>query len=97
MSFADSLSDTKVSLVSFSADWCGTCQTMVPILELAQGELKDRIAYLEIDIDKNPMIAAAFQIRSVPTLLLFKSGKILWRHAGLISLQELKNQITLHL
>lgn len=97
MSFADSLSDTKVSLVSFSADWCGTCQTMDPILDYIQEDLQDKIAYIEVDIDKNPMIAAAFQIRSVPSLLLFKSGKILWRHAGLIAPQDLKSKLKIYL
>jgi len=97
MSFADSLSDKKLSLVSFSADWCGTCQTMTPVREASMEKLKDRIEYLEIDIDKNPMIAAAFKIRSVPSLLLFKSGKILWRHAGLIQSQDLIEHIERHL
>lgn len=97
MPFADSLSATKLSLVSFSADWCGTCQTMTPILRVVQQQFQDSVDYLEIDIDKNPMIAAAFQIRSVPSLLLFKSGKIQWRHAGLIPQKELENQIKRHL
>jgi len=97
MSFETNLSDTKLSLVSFSADWCGTCQTMLPILEATRKQFQDIVAYLEVDIDKNPMIAAAFKIRSVPSLLLFKSGEVLWRHAGLISSQDLIEQIEKHL
>src|SRR5690625_3223352 len=93
MSSADTFSDKTVSLLSFSADWCVTCHTMDPMLDYLVEDLEDKLAYREVDIDKSPMNAAAFQIRSVPTLLLFKSGKILWRHAGLIAPQDLKSKL----
>ncbi len=97
MPFAESLSNKNLSLVSFHADWCGTCQTMTPILKHTKKELRGSIQYLEIDIDKNPLIAAAFHIRSVPSLLLFKNGEVLWRHAGLIQPKDLVDQIKRHL
>lgn len=93
MPFAKSISSKKLSLVSFDASWCGTCQTMLPILTSAKNEIQNRIQYLEIDTDKNPLIAAAFRVRSVPSILLFKSGEVLWRHAGLIPSKELVEQI----
>lgn len=97
MPFAKSIASKKLSLVSFHASWCGSCQTMLPILISTKNEIQDRIQYLEIDIDKNPLIAAAFHIRSVPSLLLFKNGEVLWRHAGLIPSKELIDQIKRHL
>lgn len=89
--------DDKPKLVSFYADWCGTCQTMTPILATTRRELENSISYLEIDIDKNPQIAAAFHIRSVPALALFKNGKLLWRYAGLIQTKDLVEVIKSHL
>ena len=97
MPFEKSIAGNKLSLVSFHASWCGTCQTMLPILTSAKNEIQDSIQYLEIDTDKNPLIAAAFHIRSVPSLLLFKNGEVLWRHAGLIPSKELVDQIKRHL
>lgn len=93
MSLIESLPNKKICLVSFHADWCGACQTMTPTLKLAKTELQDNIEYLEIDIDDKPQIAAAFHIRSVPSLLLFQNGEILWRHTGLILHKELVVQI----
>lgn len=97
MPFSESISNNKLSLVSFHASWCGTCQTMLPILTYTKNEIQDSIAYLEIDTDENPLIAAAFRIRSVPSLLLFKNGEVLWRHAGLINSKELVDQIKSYL
>lgn len=97
MLFTKSITNKNLSLVSFHADWCGTCQTMTPILIHTKKELLNHIQYLEINIDKKPLIAAAFQIRSVPSLLLFKNGGVLWRHAGLISTKELIDKITNHI
>lgn len=97
MSFAEGLSTEKPSLVSFHADWCGTCQTMSPILSALQKEVKGKINYMEIDIDKNPQVAAAFRVRSVPSLILFKNGKPVWRYAGLIQTKEILEIIEQHL
>jgi thioredoxin 1 len=63
---------------------------MAPILEDVKKRLGDKISILKIDVDKNQQTAAAFQIRSVPTLILFKNGKILWKQAGLVPASELE-------
>lgn len=97
MSLIESLTDDKPKLVSFYADWCGACRTMTPILSSAIEELENNIGFLEIDIDKSPQIAAAFHIRSVPALLLFNNGKLLWKQAELIQTRELVERIKLHL
>lgn len=89
----DYIKDGKPILMSFQAGWCSSCQTMNPILKKVQDKLQDSIEYVEIDIDKNPQIAAAFQVRTVPSLLLFKEAQIVWRQAGLIQAADLLTQI----
>lgn len=92
-----SLGKDKPYLVIFHAAWCGSCQTMTPILQQVQEQLDTDISYLEIDTDSNPQIAAAFQIRSIPSLILFHKGKVLWKHSGLIAVRDLTKQIAKHL
>lgn len=91
MDFNEILSKDKPVLVDFYADWCGPCQTMEPILEEVISKNPKDIQLLKIDVDKHPMIAAVFQVRSVPTFILFKEGKILWRKTGLVSQNELES------
>lgn len=83
----------KTILVDFYSGRCGSCQTMAPILEDLQSGNQDLIDFLKIDVDQHPMIAAAFQVRSVPAFILFKKGEIIWRKAGLVSAGELENAI----
>lgn len=90
MDFNDILSKDKPVLVDFHADWCGPCQTMEPILEEVISKIPNDIQLLKIDVDKHPMIAAAFQVRSVPTFIFFRKGEIIWRKTGLVSLKELE-------
>lgn len=89
MSFLDDHHSLKLNLMSFHADWCGTCQTMSPILDRLKEKLGGKAQILNIDTDKNPQIAIAFQVRSLPTLILFKNGEIIWRHTGLIRTEEI--------
>ncbi len=74
-------SDTPV-LVDFFAEWCGPCKMMAPILQEVAKELNGQMRIIKIDVDKNPNIAAQFQVRGVPTLAIFKAGKILWKQSG---------------
>ncbi len=90
MKFKEHINQNKPVLVDFFATWCGPCQTMAPILEDVKKRLGDKISILKIDVDKNQQTAAVFQIRSVPTLILFKNGKILWKQAGLVPASELE-------
>ena len=81
-------SDTPV-LVDFHADWCGPCKVLSPILKEVKKELRDTIKIVKIDIDKNEKLASKYQVRGVPTMLLFKSGKQLWRQSGVLQKDQI--------
>lgn len=85
--------DTPV-LVDFHAEWCGPCKMMSPILKDVKETLKDRVSIIKIDVDKNQAIAAKYQVRGVPTMLLFLNGKQVWRQSGVLQKHELINVIT---
>lgn len=76
-------------LVDFFATWCGPCQMLAPILKQVKESLGERITIIKIDVDKNQAIAAQYQVRGVPTMLLFQNGKQLWRQSGVLSKDEL--------
>ncbi|NVK50349.1 MAG: thioredoxin [Cyclobacteriaceae bacterium] len=76
-------------LVDFYADWCGPCQTMNPVLDMALEELGGKIKLLKINVDKHPQLSQQFGIRSIPHYVLFKRGKILWRKAGIMTKKDL--------
>ncbi len=76
-------------LVDFWAEWCQPCRVQSPIVEQVAGELGDKVKVIKIDVDKNPGISGRYQIRSIPTLILFKNGGISWRKSGLTSREEL--------
>ena len=76
-------------LVDFFATWCGPCQMLAPILKQVKESLSERITIIKIDVDKNQAIAAQYQVRGVPTMLLFQNGKQLWRQSGVVSKDEL--------
>ncbi|WP_299189307.1 thioredoxin [uncultured Aquimarina sp.] len=85
-------SDTPV-LVDFYADWCGPCKTLAPILKEVKEELGTSIKIVKIDVDKNQPLAARYQVRGVPTMLLFKEGKQLWRQSGVLQKTDIINII----
>lgn len=76
-------------LVDFFATWCGPCQMLAPILKQVKESLGERITIIKIDVDKNQAIAAQYQVRGVPTMLLFQNGKQLWRQSGVVNKDEL--------
>lgn len=76
-------------LVDFFATWCGPCQMLAPVLKQVKESLGERITIIKIDVDKNQAIAAQYQVRGVPTMLLFQNGKQLWRQSGVLSKDEL--------
>jgi thioredoxin 1 len=79
----------KPVLVDFFATWCGPCQMLAPILKDVKTNLGERISIIKIDVDKNQAVAAQYQVRGVPTMILFQNGKQLWRQSGVISKEEI--------
>ena len=76
-------------LVDFFATWCGPCQMLGPILTEVKNNLGERISIIKIDVDKNQAVAAQYQVRGVPTMILFQNGKQLWRQSGVLSKEDL--------
>lgn len=94
--FNDLLKSGKPVLVDFSAEWCGPCQAMPPILKQVKEMLGEGITILKVDIDKNPATASAYNVQSVPTLILFKNGQTKWRQSGVMQASALKQVIEQH-
>lgn len=83
--FNSIIESEKAVLVDFFATWCGPCQTLAPILKEVKDNLGDQISIIKIDVDKNQQIATQYQVRGVPTMILFQNGKQLWRQSGVLS------------
>jgi thioredoxin 1 len=83
-------------LIDFHADWCGPCKTLAPILKQVKKELNDAIKIVKIDVDKNQLLAARYQVRGVPTMMLFKNGKQLWRQSGVLQKNDIIGVIKSH-
>jgi thioredoxin 1 len=95
-SFAELIRSEVPTFVDFSAEWCGPCKMMAPILLELKGLVGDKAKIIKIDIDKNPGVASSYQVQSVPTLILFKNGKIMWRQSGVVTTEHLKRVIDQH-
>ena len=92
-SFKDIIASEVPILVDFSADWCGPCKMLAPILKQVKDEMGDAIKIVKIDVDKNEPLAAKYQVRGVPTMILFREGKQLWRQSGVMQKQEIISMI----
>ncbi len=92
-SFSEIIKGDTPVLVDFYADWCGPCKMMPPILKEVKGRLGDSINILKIDTERNPAAAIKYQVRGIPTLILFKKGKILWQQAGVVQANQLESII----
>jgi thioredoxin 1 len=87
--FNDLINSDKIVLVDFFATWCGPCQMLAPVLKQVKDNLGERITILKIDVDKNQELASQYQVRGVPTMLLFQKGKQLWRQSGVLTKEEI--------
>jgi thioredoxin 1 len=95
--FNDLIKNKQPVLVDFHATWCGPCKMMAPELQKFAQKNTGKLRVVKIDIDKNQKAAQQFNIQGVPTLILFKEGKVLWRQSGAMSSQQISDGVTAHL
>jgi thioredoxin 1 len=91
--FSEMINSKTPVLIDFYTDWCGPCKMMSPILKDLKKEMGDQLNIIKIDAEKNADTAIRYQVRGVPTLILFQEGRILWQQSGVIQLAQLKSII----
>ncbi|WP_103864172.1 thioredoxin [Aquimarina sp. I32.4] len=94
--FSTIIDSEKPVLIDFFADWCGPCKTLSPILKEVKDELGDTIKIVKINVDKNQPLASKYQVRGVPTMILFKKGQQLWRQSGVLQKNDIISIINSH-
>ena len=91
--FSELINGSTPVLVDFSATWCGPCKMMEPILKEVASQVGGKIKIIKVDIDKNPHAANAYNVQSVPTMILFKNGEIRWRQSGVMQANQLTQKL----
>ena len=94
--FNEIINTNDLVLVDFYADWCGPCKMMSPILQEVKATLQEAVKIIKINVDQHQDLASHFMVRGVPTLMLFKEGKMLWRQSGVLSTTDLVRVVTSH-
>lgn len=94
--FSEIINTGKPVLVDFFADWCGPCKMLAPVLKEVKDELGDAVSIIKIDVDKNQPLASQFNVRGVPTMILFKDGNQLWRQSGVVPKDEIMRILRAH-
>ena len=89
----NSIKSDKPTLIDFFATWCGPCKTMTPIVDQLQRKMGNQLTVLKVDIDKNQHAAEFYKIKSVPTFILFRNGKMIWKQAGGMDLRTLEQKV----
>ena len=89
--FQEIVNSDKPVLVDFAAEWCGPCKMMKPILKDLKNQMGNDITIITVDVDRNQAAAAQYNIRSVPTLMIFKKGESLWRQSGVLQAGQLQS------
>ena len=89
--FNSIINDSRPVIVDFHALWCSPCKMQSPILKEVAGELGDKVRVIKIDVDQNPEISSRYSVQSVPTLIIFKNGKLIWRQSGVATKSQLKD------
>jgi thioredoxin 1 len=95
--FLNIINSNKPVLVDFFAEWCQPCKQMSPILKEVKSELKESVRIIKVNVDKNPAIATRYQIRSIPTIIVFKNGEPQWTGVGLHRANEIKTILLQHI
>ena len=94
-SFHELINKNKPVLIDFYAEWCGPCKLMSPVLREVKDELGEAVSVIKIDVDRNREISRKFSIKGVPTFMIFKNGRQIWRQSGIVSKEELISKLRL--